>query len=221
MLLFEEELRYLSSHSAMLTARHKTVAYLWHHHLSVPQLTDLAQLLFPLLDLNNYASFSNKRLKERLSVDILAQALCGPSSQIGHTQSGKPFLVNSPVEISVSHTGNTYALSLSSHPHGMDIEKWNSGPRALKIANKFLSAEEIQLLDAFGYLHSSEKAATLLWSAKEAVYKRFNHSKLQSLNDIRLTLLTNRQLQANVPPIQQSSVVNISLYPHCVCTCCE
>ena len=113
MLLFEEELRYLSSRSAMLTAQQKTVAYLWQHQLSASQLKDLAQLLFTCLDLNTYASFSSKRLTERLSVDILAQALCGPSAQIGHTESGQPYLSALPVEISVSHSGNTYALSVS------------------------------------------------------------------------------------------------------------
>ena len=221
MLLFEEELRYLSSHSAMLTAQQKTVAYLWQHQLSASQLKDLAQLLFPCLDLNKYASFSSKRLTERLSVDILAQALCGPSAQIGHTESGQPYLSALPVEISVSHSGNTYALSVSPRPHGMDIEKWDSGARALRIAHKFLSAQETHLLDAFSYLHGREEAATMLWSAKEAVFKRFNRNGLQLLSDIRLSNPVNRQIQAFVPRLKQHCVVDIMLYPHCVCTCSE
>ena len=215
MLLEEEELRYVGPHREAEEDGLPTV-YVWQHRLTPDQLVDLARCRFPLLPFERYEDFKQKRLVERLSVDMLACALLGQRVRIGHEATGRPFAEGSRWEISVSHTGRAFALSVGRQRHGLDIEGW--GSRALRISRRFLLPEELPLLCAFPTL-TEEQTAVLLWSAKEAVYKMVSTKEINLISDICLQASAPGQLLARVCGAETFTIY-YSLYPSFVCTLC-
>lgn len=121
MLIQEEELRFLPAFDIKQTER-VVVPYLWQHCLEPTVLNDLAHIYFPLLHFEDFEHLSTKRLIERLSVSMLAAQVAGSSAHILHSDTGSPYLADGAFQISVSHSGNVYALSLSAVKHGIDVE---------------------------------------------------------------------------------------------------
>lgn len=91
----------------------------------------------------------------------------------------KPFLADEPFHFSISHCGD-YAAALVSTAYrtGVDVEMKND--RIDRIMHKFLSVEE-QFLLPRGAINET---ATLLWSAKESVYKWFGDGAVEFIGDI-------------------------------------
>jgi 4'-phosphopantetheinyl transferase len=79
---------------------------------------------------------------------------------------GKPYLVNMPYQISLSHSFDYAAVMLSkSKPVGIDIELIS--PKVERIAHKFLNTQELSFIKPE---HRVEQLY-VAWCAKEAVYK--------------------------------------------------
>lgn len=139
---------------------------------------------------------SSVRMAERLAAQLVIRQILGKGVLIGHNADGSPLIEKSTdfaaetdtralgLRLSVSHTAGVIALALSPRPVGIDIERWDG--RALRLASRYLQPMEIRQLP-----YPTEAAATLYWSAKEAVYKYFND---QTLCDFRLI-----QLQPHTP----------------------
>ena len=89
--------------------------------------------------------------------------LAGREDKIIYHANGKPEIRSG--YISISHTGNMVAIYLSSKPAGLDIEQ--QLPRVLRIAERFLNENEKK---RFGT--SDIEVITLIWSAKEALFKK-------------------------------------------------
>lgn len=86
---------------------------------------------------------------------------------------GKPFILNFPVHISISHTADMSALLLShSAAVGVDMERCSG--KIFRIRNKFLSQEEL------GQLHQPDDVCELYayWCAKETLYKLYGRREL-------------------------------------------
>lgn len=220
MLISEEELRYLPPCDLGYCGR-ACVAYLWQHGHSERQLMDYARIHYPLTACEKFSQLKGKRLKERLSVEMLAKQLLGQRTEIGHEQSGKPFVNLEKVEISVSHSYNIYGMSISRMRHGMDIEQW--GHRAWRVREKFLSKEEEAMLATFRPLLGREQAATLLWSAKEAVYKAFDRPEPDFKNGIVLRRAEGHSnfLLAALPFDGREAEVEYAIYPACILALCR
>lgn len=220
MLISEDELRYLPPCNLKDCGR-ACVAYLWQHGHSERQLTDYARIHYPLTDCEKFLRLKGKRLKERLSVEMLAKQLFGQNAEIGHERSGKPSVNLADVEISVSHSYNIYGVSVSRLRHGMDIEQW--GEKAWRVREKFLSEEEEAMLPAFRPLLTREQAATLLWSAKEAVYKAYDHLTSDFKNGIALRKMDGHSnfLLATLPLEGRDAEVEYAIYPTCILALCR
>ena len=94
---------------------------------------------------------------------------------------GKPFVMNVPYHISLSHTKDYAAVIVSKkHEVGIDIETVH--PRVEKVADKFLNTNERSTLNG----HTSIKALTLCWSAKESIYKLYGKKSLGFKEHIHL-----------------------------------
>lgn len=108
------------------------------------------------------------RKAEWMAVRLLIANLFNKYIYISYTESGKPFIKNSPINISISHTKGMVAVIVSKSIVGVDIEK--NSDRVLRIENKFMSETEKLQID------KSNKANNLLiyWSAKETLYKIFD-----------------------------------------------
>ncbi|MBA3648195.1 MAG: 4'-phosphopantetheinyl transferase superfamily protein [Chitinophagales bacterium] len=86
---------------------------------------------------------------------------------------GKPAIVNSPFNISISHSRNLSALIVSKDQEvGIDIEIIT--PKIERVANKFLNEEEKLCIDK---RRTAEHLYTI-WSAKEAMYKLYGKRQL-------------------------------------------
>ena len=128
------------------------------------------------------------RRREKLAVRALLNELFDGKVYLGHHDNGRPFLQNSLIEISISHTSR-YVCVLT-HPEesvGVDIESLNRDFSAVE--KKALSLEEIEnLSEKYRNLHLA-----IHWSAKEAIYKRMSLSDVDFSKQIEIKRFTPRE----------------------------
>ncbi len=136
-----------------------------------------------------------KRL-QHLAGRFLLQFLCPgfPYDLIRIADTRKPYLPNEQYHFSISHCGDYAAAIVSSEQRvGVDIEI--TSKKAERIKNKFLTENE-QLIFSLTHLHPGG-LATLLWCAKESVYKWFGdggvdfrkHIQLQGIDENDETII--------------------------------
>ena len=102
--------------------------------------------------------------------------------QIADTR--KPYLPAEQYHFSISHCGDFAAAIVSSRYRvGVDVEQ--PGEKILRIQDKFLAGEEKQLLEKGP--RGLYQAPTLLWSAKEAVFKWYGAGAVDFRQQIRLS----------------------------------
>jgi 4'-phosphopantetheinyl transferase len=109
---------------------------------------------------------------QRKAVRVLLETMTG-HFKIGYDSYGKPFLTDSPLHISISHTSEFVAIIASEKPEiGIDIERVR--PRMPLLADKFMADDELKALSsAYPIEH-----LTVYWSAKEALYKLYGKKGL-------------------------------------------
>lgn len=99
-------------------------------------------------------------------------------SDLTYDEEGKPHLAG-PNYISITHSYNFAGLIISDLPVGIDIEKQRD--KILKIANRFTPLSEYRTL-------ANEEAIirklTIVWGAKESIYKIMATPGLSFLNHI-------------------------------------
>jgi len=132
-------------------------------------VVELEALVDFTLETDEYLQVSNEvKRKEWLAGKLLLKKL---SSHFGldykgifKDANGKPFLNESKVHISVSHS-NEYVACIAHKDHcvGIDVEPLKS--KILKIKQKFLSEEEL------AWAGNSLEILTMAWCAKESLYK--------------------------------------------------
>lgn len=101
-----------------------------------------------------------------------------PLEEILIADTRKPFLEHEAFHFSISHCGN-YAAAIASPDNrvGVDIELVT--PRLKDISPKFLTAEEKRYLDQWANLSALYlEMLTIIWSAKEAIYKWHGEGKV-------------------------------------------
>src|SRR5206468_6482223 len=105
-----------------------------------------------------------------------------PTELIRIADTRKPFLEDEAFHFSLSHCGS-YAAAIASRRSrvGIDIEIPNE--KVLRILHKFVHREEQQLL---GQTEARELPATLLWSAKEAMFKWWGKGQVEFSEMLRL-----------------------------------
>lgn len=103
-----------------------------------------------------------------------------PKHEIIYLPSGKPTLGQSHFQISISHSEQTICMGVSKLNIGIDIEVPKD--RILRIKSKFCSQEESNLFNE-KCIHDM----TLLWTLKEAAYKKANKPGLGFKKDIKIT----------------------------------
>ena len=97
----------------------------------------------------------------------------------------KPFLPDEQYHFSISHCGDYAAAIVSSNKRvGIDIEI--PAEKISRIIYKFLSAREHETFDMIHTAAVHIPLATLLWSAKESVYKWFGNGGVDFRKQIQL-----------------------------------
>ncbi len=212
---------YLLKPYSLEKAKEQTVSiYLWKHTFTRKELTDVANHIAPNLLNNDIYELNDKRFKEKVSVRLLLAKLLDVSHDVvAYHDTGKPYLECFPYEISMSHTADVYAVSMACFRHGMDVEKW--GNKALKVKRMFVNAAEDEGLMTMLPHKTLQEKATLVWSAKEAVYKWKDKAGLSLKNDILLMQSEwDDSLQVNVGAQHEKAFVNYKSYADCILTCC-
>ncbi|MCK9303935.1 MAG: 4'-phosphopantetheinyl transferase superfamily protein [Bacteroidales bacterium] len=158
----------------------------WEITESEEELLSLSSV--PSDELEELALIKNtKRRRERLAVRALLNEVFEGKVYLGHHDNGRPFLQNSLIEISISHTERFVAIL--THPEesvGIDIESLDRDFSAVE--KKALSESEIEFLsDKNRDLHLA-----ICWSAKEAIYKRMSLSGVDYSKQILLKRFSPR-----------------------------
>lgn len=92
-----------------------------------------------------------------------------PNEEIEIADTRKPFLLDERYHFSISHCSNYAAAIVSSNNRvGVDVELVT--PRVEKIKHKFLHPSEVRFVNS-QLLNEQVNLLTILWSAKEAMYK--------------------------------------------------
>lgn len=99
---------------------------------------------------------------QRKASRLLISEMLGFAPQLEKGEDGKPFLSNSPLQISISHTDGFAAVMLGNGPVAVDVQAIT--PRIIKLKERFLNAEEQRMA-------TDADMITLFWAAKETVYK--------------------------------------------------
>jgi phosphopantetheinyl transferase len=116
-----------------------------------------------------------KRLLEKLAIRLLVNRILGNKEHqnIAYYESGKPYIKNSLYFVSFSHKLDYVSVILSTQKYtGIDLEEVCEKP--IRLLSKF--ENENDLLEK--ELLSNIQRASLLWSAKECVYKVYGNKEL-------------------------------------------
>jgi 4'-phosphopantetheinyl transferase EntD len=136
-------------------------------------------------------NWSCRRKREWLATRLLLQRW--GISGLSYQGDGKPYCVGDTRVYSVSHSTEMVAVGRTELPFfGIDIERID--PRVLRLLPKYASSEE-QLPG-----RQSEAHATLIWAAKEAVFKAVPEAGI----DFKSMLAVNLQGDISAP---EASVV--------------
>ena len=141
---------------------------LWEEKESLEELLQLAgKILTPNCN-------TKKRKKEFLISRLLLNNI-SPNTSISYNKFGAPELDNFQ-NISISHSKGLVAILLADKKAGLDIEQISDKP--LKLSSKFIAKNMQKNL-------AIEKA-TLIWCAKEAIYKWHQKGNIDFIKDIKL-----------------------------------
>lgn len=126
---------------------------------------------------------TGKRLLQWLSTRLLLRKMLNTSDYIDcrMDEHGKPYLVNSPYHISLSHSYEYAAVMIGKNRSvGIDIELIK--PKIHRIQHKFLSPPEL----AQHGVKDNTDALYVCWCVKEAVYKWYGKKGLEFRKDIHI-----------------------------------
>ncbi len=110
-----------------------------------------------------------------------------PYEQIRIADTRKPYLAGERYQFSISHCGD-YAAAIVSRTHRVGVDVEETKDRILRIKDKYLSAGE-QKLFIPDPATPDVRLLTLLWSAKESVFKWYGAGEVDFRRDIRLSEL--------------------------------
>lgn len=107
-----------------------------------------------------------------------------PHHEILIADTRKPYLPYEQYHFSISHCGDFAAVIVSSTNRvGIDIEI--PSEKVERIKHKFLGQEEDMLISQLSF-PASQQLSTLLWSAKESIFKWYSLGEVDFRNHIQL-----------------------------------
>jgi 4'-phosphopantetheinyl transferase len=140
-----------------------------------PQLAD-APAYAPLLPARADGPRQAQWLAGRVLVQHLLAAAGAPLAQLRNDENGRPFLQGPGPAVSLSHSGEWVAALLAAPGTALGIDVEVVRDKARRIATKFLNEAELAVVAQAKLPADPDPTATLeqyslLWSAKETLYK--------------------------------------------------
>ncbi len=153
----------------------------WQVNESEAELRALCSV--PSDELEEISYIKNESLrKQKLAVRALLDALFEEKVYLSHHDNGKPYLENSAMNISITHTTRYVAVILNPTDEvGIDCESLDRDFSAVE--KKALSEEEIEGLEDIDKDQRNEQLA-IYWCAKEAIYKKMSRYKVDFAEQI-------------------------------------
>jgi phosphopantetheinyl transferase len=149
-----------------------TTYAVWHIAESVEEL----RLLICLREEEEkrYGEFvAESRKKQWLAYRILVRDVLRPLDfPVEYDATGRPYLAGSDYHISVTHSGDLAAVIISRRKVGIDLEQVRS--RIEKVRHRFINETELGQISE----DTALEQMTLVWCAKEALYKYFGKRAL-------------------------------------------
>jgi 4'-phosphopantetheinyl transferase len=131
--------------------------------------------------------------------------------QIAETR--KPFLAGDPYHFSISHCGD-YAAAIVSRRERVGVDIEIPTPKIEKIRDKFLDVDEQLLFRQAGTREAENidagadrRLLTLLWSAKEAVFKWHGEGGVDFKKHIRLQKINNDTIDSYFTKTNQQLII--------------
>ena len=159
----------------------------YHSRLGVWQITESEEELrqlssIPSDELEEISYIRNESLrKQKLAVRALLDAMFEEKVYLSHHDNGKPYIENSAINISITHTSKYVAVLLNDTEEvGIDCESLERDFSAVE--KKALSEEEIDDLDD----DRRNEQLAIYWCAKEAVYKKMSQYKVDFAEQIEV-----------------------------------
>ncbi len=146
--------------------------------LAVWHITEPEDFFTNEVFLKNTVSHPHKRLQHLAGRYLLKYLQPDfPFGSIVVEPSKKPVLPGNEFYFSISHCGD-FAAAIISNQHlvGIDVELIT--PKIEKIKEKFLNLKELELLQQNQFSESNIELITLLWSAKEAMFKWYGKGSI-------------------------------------------
>jgi phosphopantetheinyl transferase len=131
-----------------------------------------------------------------------------PYEEIVIADTRKPYLPNEQYHFSISHCGD-YAAAIVSRSYRVGIDIEIPTPRVMKITRKFLSVKEQEQF-AEPLAANDMATITLLWSAKEALFKWWSVGQVDFSEMMVLQPFTP-SLYGQIPAVFKSPQADIGL----------
>ena len=147
----------------------------YHSRVGVWQITETEEELrelssVPSDEMEEISYIKSESLrKQKLAVRCLLDALFEEKVYLSHHDNGKPYIENSAINISITHTNRYVAVILNpTEDVGIDCESLDRDFSAVK--KKALSEDEIEEVEEIDEEQRNEQLA-IYWCAKEAIFK--------------------------------------------------
>lgn len=154
--------------------------YIWKITESLEELLQMVNLCDD--DSQKFSKFgSESRKKEFLGTRVLIQHCLGAQVQVYNNKHGKPFLLNSNLNLSITHTKSYVAILISkNHTPALDMEYLSE--RVYRIASRFLSKTELENIS------ETDKTLCLYkhWCAKECLIKLYGKKDIHLINELKI-----------------------------------
>ena len=194
--------------------------------IAVWHITESADTLYALLATSKYdvqlaEKHHEARRAEWIAVRLLVKELFGPDAEVAYYPTGRPYLKDSTIHISISHTKGYAAVAYSTAgPIGLDIERISD--RVERIAHRFTSTDEAAYIDTHGQ-QDRPMYHLINWSAKETLYKLLDDTRMAdfkaAFHIAPYTLASKGMLDATLLAAYDGRVaVHYRLFPDFVCT---
>ncbi|MFO7864498.1 MAG: 4'-phosphopantetheinyl transferase superfamily protein [Salinivirgaceae bacterium] len=129
-----------------------------------------------------------KRKSEFLAARILQRKVL-PNNHVSYLDTGAPVMEKNETHISIAHSNQTVCFMHSAYRCGVDVETIAS--RALRVAKRFLNNQEFKFIGE----EFPARDATLLWSAKESLYKMLGQMGIDFASQLIITAIETENRQ--------------------------
>lgn len=119
-------------------------------------------------------------------------------------ENGKPFFENANYHFSITHS-HSYVAVIISKEHNVSIDLEKITDKVLKVKNKYLHPQDFEQGDNL-------KNLTVIWSAKETLYKYFDSKSLHFKEHLIIKKLWNNKLETETILEEKSISKQVSVY---------